>query len=108
MQKTTKKAKKAVLKELKTPPATLPATAPSGLPSANVSNRVKALCTSLVVQGERQFLDKMSELEAKDYCDIYVRLLTLAQKEASGEPSSTPLKGVTNLINTLSVNLLKQ
>lgn len=84
--------------------------APPSPPAAgiNVKGSVKALCTSLVVQGEKDFLANMGLLGSKDYCDVYLRLLALAQKESSGESASAPIKGVTNLINSLSVNLLKQ
>lgn len=80
---------------------------PTTMKNAELKKYAQNLATSLVVQGEKKFLESMNELDPKDYCDCYLKLLSLAVPRDKSEPTVAVGGGMTNLINTLSINLIQ-
>ncbi len=72
--------------------------------TVRIGKRAEMLLSSVLVQGEKTFLENMQLLEPRDYCNCYIKLLQLALPiQQNGGNAVTG--GVTALINSLSIQI---
>ncbi len=73
--------------------------------TVRIGKRAEMLLSSVLVQGEKKFLQRMEELEARDYCNCYIKLLQLAMPSSPTGGGESIGGGVTALINNLSISI---
>lgn len=68
----------------------------------------RTIVSSVVVQGEKRFLQCMDMLEPRDYCDVYIKLLKLLMPTEASTTATPAGSNIVNYINQLSVKMLTE
>lgn len=76
--------------------------------TVRIGKKAEMLLSSVLVQGEKTFLENMQLLEPRDYCNCYIKLLQLALPTQQQNNGSAVAGGVTALINNLSIQITQQ